>query len=74
MPTISELEDVARALPEARELQVMEITQRAATVDGLVSEQPRYYLQHVLGFQIHDVRHPHRPQRHGRADLGWVAS
>jgi DNA repair photolyase len=74
MPAISELEDVARALPEARELQVMEISQRAATVSGLPGEQSRYYLQHALGFQVHDVRHPHRPQCHGRADVGWVTS
>lgn len=36
---------------------------------GLVSEQPRYYLQHALGFQIHDAAHPHHPRQHGRADM-----
>jgi hypothetical protein len=40
-------------------------------VAGLDSEQPRYYLQHALGFQVHDVRHPHHVNRHGRADIGW---
>jgi hypothetical protein len=44
---------------------------RAAVVSGLTGEQPRYYLQHALGFQIHDARHPHHARRHGRADIGW---
>jgi hypothetical protein len=58
-------------LPEARGLVVVDITERAAVVSGLDTEQPRYYLQHALGFQVHDVRHPHHEQRHGRADIGW---
>jgi hypothetical protein len=49
----------------------MEITDRAAVVSGLPGEQPRYYLQHALGYQIHDAAHPHRPHRHGRAEIGW---
>lgn len=57
--------------PEARGLVVVDISGRAAVVSGLETEQPRYYLQHALGFQVHDVRHPHREQRHGRADIGW---
>jgi hypothetical protein len=40
-------------------------------VSGLEHEQPRYYLQHALGFQVHDMRHPHVERRHGRADIGW---
>jgi len=40
-------------------------------VSGLDTEQPRYYLQHALRFQVHDIRHPHRQRRHGRADIGW---
>jgi hypothetical protein len=47
------------------------ITERVAVVSGLETEQPRYYLQHALGFQVHDVRHPHLGHRHGRADIGW---
>jgi hypothetical protein len=31
----------------------------------------RYYLQHALNFQVNDVGYPHRPRRHGRADIGW---
>lgn len=73
-PTAGEIQEVAAALPEARELQVVEISERAAVVAGLPSEQPRYFMQHTLGFQVHDAAHPHRPQRHGRADIGWDES
>jgi hypothetical protein len=52
-------------------MQVASVSERAAIVSGLADEQPRYYLQHALGFQIHDVRHPHHVHRHGRADIGW---
>jgi hypothetical protein len=71
VPTAERIHDVARALPEARKLQVVGITGRAAVVSGLDTEQPRYNLQHGLGFQVHDVRHPHYARRHGRADIGW---
>ena len=70
----SRLRQVASALPEARDLAVVDITERAAIVTGLGSEQPRYYLQHAFGFQVHDVRHPHHANRHGRADIGWKDS
>ncbi|MFC5058363.1 radical SAM protein [Saccharothrix xinjiangensis] len=46
------------------------ITGRAVVVEGL-DEQRRYFLQHGLGFQVHDASKPHHPHRHGRADLGW---
>lgn len=70
-PSPDQIRQAARALPEARGLSVVDITNRAAVVSGLETEQPRYYLQHTLGFQIHDVRHPHLERRHGRADIGW---
>jgi DNA repair photolyase len=73
VPTAGQLHEVAQALPEAHNLQVVSITERAAVVSGLADEQPRYYLQHALGFQVHDVQHPHHAQRHGRADIGWGA-
>ncbi len=50
---------------------VVNITDRAVVVSGLGTEQPRYYLQHALGFQVHDVRYPHVERQHGRADIGW---
>lgn len=71
VPTPDRLREVAKDLPEARGLVVVDITERAAVVSGLETEQPRYYLQHALGFQVHDVRHPHLVRRHGRADIGW---
>jgi DNA repair photolyase len=49
------------------------ITERAVVVAGL-DEQRRYFLQHGLGFQVHDATKPHHPHRHGRADLGWSAA
>lgn len=71
LPTAEQIREVARVLPEARNLQVVDITEQAAVVSGLLDEQPRYYLQHALGFQVHDVRHPHHARRHGRAAIGW---
>jgi hypothetical protein len=71
VPTTEDVHQVARVLPEADHLQVVDITERAAVVTGLAVEQPRYFLQHALGFQVHDARHPHHAHRHGRADIGW---
>jgi hypothetical protein len=71
VPTADQIHEVARVLPEASGLEVVEITGRAAVVSGLAEEQPRYYLQHALAFQVHDARHPHHDRRHGRADIGW---
>jgi len=71
VPTAEDVHRAARVLPEAAGLEVVDISRRAAVVSGLVTEQPRYYVQHALGFQIHDVRHPHHTHRHGRADIGW---
>ncbi|HET9896532.1 MAG TPA: hypothetical protein VFQ44_16515 [Streptosporangiaceae bacterium] len=71
IPTARQVQQTASGLPETRELQVMEITDRAVVIDGLPGEQPRYFLQHALRFQVHDAAHPHRPHRHGRAEIGW---
>ena len=71
VPNAQRLQEAARALPDASGLVVVDITEKAAVVSGLDEEQPRYYLQHALGFQVHDVRHPHARRRHGRADIGW---
>lgn len=66
------MHQIASVLPDTRTLKVIDITDRAALVSGLESEQPRYFLQHTLGFQIHDELHPHREKRHGRAEIGWT--
>ena len=71
VPSASQIYRAARALPETAGMKVVDISERAAVVSGLDDEQPRYYLQHALGFQMHDGRHPHRVHRHGRADIGW---
>jgi DNA repair photolyase len=71
IPSADQIYQVARALPEAEGIQVVDISERAAVVSGVAGEQPRYYLQHALGFQMHDVSHPHHVHHHGRADIGW---
>lgn len=71
VPTREDIHQIARVLPEADRLGVVDITERAAVVTGLTMEQPRYFLQHALGFQVHDTRYPHHANRHGRADIGW---
>lgn len=59
------------SLPEAQDFRVIALSERAAVIASLGNEQPRYFLQHALGFQIHDHHHPHQLRRHGRADIGW---
>ena len=71
VPSAHQVYQAARALPETGSMQVVDVSEQAAVVSGLDDEQPRYYLQHALGFQVHDVRHPHHRYRHGRADTGW---
>ena len=71
VPTAAQLHEVGGGVPEGRGLVVEAITERAAVVSGLPSEQPRYYLQHALGFQVHAAEHPHHPRQHGRAAIGW---
>ncbi|TDP91806.1 DNA repair photolyase [Labedaea rhizosphaerae] len=71
VPSAEDVRQAASVLPEADALKVVRISQRAAVVCGLETEQPRYFLQHALGFQVHDVDHPHHANRHGRADIGW---
>jgi exodeoxyribonuclease X len=69
VPSADQLRHAAAVLLEAHGLEVVEVSERAAVVSGLGTEQPRYYLQHALGFQVHDVAHPHRTRRHGRAEI-----
>ena len=70
-PTPQIVLGAAARLPEAAALEILDIDDRAVIVRGLEHEQPRYYLQHALGYQVHDERHPHHRDRHGRADTGW---
>jgi DNA repair photolyase len=64
--------DVA-AMAEQLGGKLITITDRAVVTEGL-SEQPRYFIQHSLGYQVHDVAKPHHPHRHGRADIGYPAT
>lgn len=43
------------------------ITDRAIIVRGL-DEQRRYFMQHTLGYQVHDADKLHQYDRHGRAE------
>ncbi|MFE3758851.1 radical SAM protein [Nocardia tengchongensis] len=65
-PNDQEVDEFARRLGG----ELVEINNRSIVVSGL-SEQPRYLMQHSLGYQVHDVARPHIPNHHGRADLGW---
>ncbi len=70
VPDEAAVRRVAARVPNTPDFDIVDISDRAVVVQGL-DEQPRYHLQHSLGFQIHDARHPHRPFRHGRAEIGW---
>jgi DNA repair photolyase len=71
VPDEAAVRAAAARVPDTPPFEIIEITDRAIVVAGL-DEQPRYHLQHTLGFQVHDARHPHRPHLHGRADVGWA--
>jgi hypothetical protein len=70
-PTAGEIRELAASVPHTEDLEIIDITRRAAVVAGLPHEQPRYFLQHALGYQVHDERHPHLARQHGRAAIGW---
>lgn len=51
---------------------LVEVNDRAVVVEGL-DEPPRYFMQHNLGYQVHDAAKPHHHNQHDRADIGWPA-
>lgn len=77
----TQLKICANAHQEPTKTQVLRLATRAQlkpnsiTVDsGRIevdnsTEQQRYFIQHSLNYQVHDVAHPHFPKRHGRADI-----
>ena len=65
VPTVETLAEVAGQLPGRPPLEVLDISDRAVVLSGY-SEQPRYFMQHALAFQVHDVAHPHYAGHHGR--------
>lgn len=64
--------DERRAAELARSLggTLIGIDERAVQVGGIPGDL-RNFMQHDLGYQVHDVERPHHLNRHGRADLGW---
>lgn len=64
--------DEVRKLAEMVNLQTDNalVTDRAVEVSGS-TEYQRYFIQHALNYQVHDRAQPHRPYRHGRAEVGW---
>ncbi|MFC4859207.1 radical SAM protein [Actinophytocola glycyrrhizae] len=63
----------ATALADSQGGRLVEVNDRAVVVEGL-DEPPRYFMQHGLGYQVHDVSKPHHQRQHGRADIGWPAA
>jgi DNA repair photolyase len=64
--------DHVRALARMAKLERTEISideRRVEVMDS--SEQQRYFIQHMLNYQVHDRQYPHLPLRHGRAGIGW---
>lgn len=62
---------VAAAAAQMGATVLPEITDRAVITVGL-DEQRRYWMQHRLGYQVHDADLPHHQHRHGRAEGGWT--
>ena len=67
VPTREEVLAVSERIGDAV---IVEINDQCAILDGF-SEQQRYFLQHALAFQFHDLEKPHHLGRHGRAEVGW---
>jgi hypothetical protein len=63
-------EEVVRLSRELGATGVPELGDGAILTDGL-NEPPRYFMQHTLGYQVHDRKYPHIVFRHGRANIGW---
>ncbi|MER7009917.1 hypothetical protein ABT324_00615 [Saccharopolyspora sp. NPDC000359] len=70
IPTEEVIRSTVAHLPNTRDFDVVEITERAAILAGL-EEPARLFAQNTLGFQMHDEKRPHKYRRHGRADIGW---
>lgn len=65
-PEVAALADVA-----GLDTETIRISDRCITVTNSV-EQQRYFMQHVLNYQVHDEAMPHLEHRHGRAEVGWL--
>jgi hypothetical protein len=67
-PEVQVVRDLARTA--GLDVESISVDGRKIEVSGS-SEQQRYFVQHSLNYQVHDRSHPHLPERHGRAELGW---
>jgi DNA repair photolyase len=67
-----DFEKVARLSLELGADGAPDVGERAIITDGL-EEPQRYFIQHTLGYQVHDRKYPHIFLRHGRANIGWKA-
>jgi DNA repair photolyase len=65
-----EFQKVARLSGELGATDVPEVGDGAILTEGL-DEPRRYFIQHTLGYQVHDRKYPHIIFRHGRANIGW---
>ncbi|WP_206754395.1 hypothetical protein [Leptolyngbya sp. FACHB-321] len=65
-PSFNEVEYLAKQMGSPHTPQ---IKGGAIEIDGL-DEQRRYYIQHALGYQVHDPHYPHLLDQHGRAPIG----
>lgn len=63
-------EAVGEAANRIQARSAFKVDSRAITFDSL-AEESRYFIQHLLHYQVHDARHPHLIGRHGRAPIGW---
>ena len=68
-PDVGRVHELAE-LSGLRNPQISIDERRILVIDS--TEQQRYFIQHALNFQVHDRDHPHLPQRHGRAEIGWT--
>lgn len=67
-PSLEDVEALARLAGLAGE--GIDIDERRIVVSNS-SEQQRYFIQHILNYQVHDRVLPHLERRHGRAEVGW---
>jgi hypothetical protein len=68
--SVPDIESVKKLATSLGATAATTIDHRAVHVEGL-DEQRRYFIQHSLGYQVHDRKYPHNPNRHGRAEIGW---
>lgn len=69
-PVLSAVTEMAQSMGAVG---AVALTDRAVELEGL-DEQRRYFIQHSIGYQVHDRKHPHHLRRHGRAEIGWAGS